>query len=456
MANKLYNFLFMFAAFLFTIATSATADEEVSVPQEQDAATHFEAHWQRQNMVSAAITLLRHDSTNSTAWVVVSRTRRAGGDLKGALVAARHANAHADTEEELFAAALELAVGNVLLERGIYAQFWLRRAVQVSPTAALRNGAIQNFRAVRANAPWQFTLSSSAIPSSNVNNGSRNETLELFGLPFILSGDALALSGVEFNFSSTARHQFSGFANQPAVLSFSSGNNRVALSDEAKKQAPEASGSDYSFDAFEVGFSQIVSSWDQASLLQLNTLFGHNRYGGEALTNYARAGILVQWPVGAQSLIAVAGSVERQNRFDDDRRSAWLTNGNLKQTWQVGTRGDILGLTFGLQNTSSESIEVDNRAALLSLNYRTDKPVIGPFTLSGSINAERRIYDSSSYSVDGRQDTRGSLSLTLGMPEWNYYGFAPALTFEASQTSSNINIYDTQDLGIRISIESAF
>ena len=445
-----------FAALLFLGVTAAAAETEPPDLRAQGVADRVQEQEQIQEAISLAADRLERNPKDASAWVVVARIRRAVGDVDGALEAARNANAYAQTDEERFAAALELAAGNVLKERRLYAQFWLRRASQVAPTDDLRDQAIRNFRAVRAQTPWQFTLRFSVVPSSNVNNGSSGEVIELFGLPFVLSGDAQALSGVEFTLASTARYRFLGFGEQPAVLSFGAALQRVALSDQAKEQAPEASGSDYSFDAFEIGFSQVVSNWSEASVLRFNALVGHNRYGGEALTNYARAGLLAQWPVGAQSLMVASGSIERQHRLDDESRSAWVTRGNLRRVWQVGSQGQLVGVTFGLRNTSSESVEVDNRAALLEFDFRSIEPVFGPFTLATLVNAERRLYDASPYSADGRQDIRGSVSVTLGLPDWNYYGFGPTLTLEASRTESNVSIYDSRDLGVRVGIDSVF
>jgi hypothetical protein len=149
---------------------------------------------------------------------VVARIRRAEGDIDGALEAARRANASADTDDERYAAAVELAAGNFVQERGLIAQFWLRRAAQVAPTEELREAAIRNFRAVRAQTPWSWSLGFSVVPSSNVNNGSRAETIEIAGLPFVLSGDAQALSGLEATLTGSVRYRFEGFDGQPAQI----------------------------------------------------------------------------------------------------------------------------------------------------------------------------------------------------------------------------------------------
>lgn len=437
-------------------ATSTTVLAEGSPTEVHGEISLLEVRAQHQTAEQATAAPLQRDAIDTTSWIAVAQTRRAAGDLNGAMEAARRANAYAVKDEERYAAAFELAAGNYMLERRLYAQFWLRRAAQVAPTDELQDQAIEYFRNVRSKTPWQFTLRSSIVPSSNVNNGSSAEVLELFGLPFVLSGDAQALSGVEFTLSGTALYRFSGFGGQPAVLSFGGAIQRVALSSEAKKLAPEASGGDYAFDAIELGFSQVVSDWGQASVLRVNTLVGHNRYGNEALSNYARLGLSRQWLVGPQSLVTVAGSIERQHRFDNDTRSAWVSRGDLRRAWQVGSRGDVVGLTLGVRNTSSESVEVDNRATLISFDYRSVEPIIGPITFSALIDAERSLYDTSPYSANGRQDTRGGLSVILGVPDWNYYGFAPTLTFEFSQTKSNIDIYDSQNVGISIGIDSVF
>ncbi|MGI1663073.1 hypothetical protein ACRDNQ_12590 [Palleronia sp. KMU-117] len=433
----------------------AAAEVEVSIPEARAIAVALEAEGRQQDAAAIAAALLQRDPDDAVAWILVARIRRAAGDVEGALDAARRANAAAATDDERFAAAMELAAGNFLREQGLIAQFWLRRAAQVAPTDELRAAAIRDFRSVRARTPWSYSLSFSVVPSSNVNNGSRADIVEIAGLPFVLSGDAQALSGVEIAVSGSARLRFAGLGGQPAQAYAGFAVQQVVLSDEARRQAPEARGADYAFEAIEVGLSQVVSSWSDDVVLRFDTLAGRNRYGGAPLSDYLRGGLMAQWAPGQQSLATLAASVERQKRLDDPDRSAWVSRVDLRRIWQAGN-GDVFGLGGGVRLVQSDSIEIDNDAVLVEVDYTFAEPVIGPTTLGVGLNVERRLYDASPFTTDGRQDTRLGIWATLGAPAWNFYGFGPTMTIEASRTLSNISLYEAEDIGIRLGITSVF
>jgi tetratricopeptide (TPR) repeat protein len=436
-------------------ASTAAAQVEVSIPEARAIAVGLEAEGRRQEAAAIAAALLQRDPDDAVAWILVARIRRAAGDIEGALDAARRANASAATDDERYAAAMELAAANFLLEQGLIAQFWLRRAAQVAPTEDLRAAAIRDFRSVRARTPWSYSLSFSVVPSSNVNNGSRADTVEIAGLPFVLSGDAQALSGVEIALSGAARYRFEGLGGQPAQAFAGFALQQVVLSDAARREAPTATGADYAFEAIEVGISQVVSSWSEDVVLRFDALAGRNRYGGAPLSNYARGGLVAQWAPGQQSLATLAASVERQRRLDDPERSAWVSRLDLRRIWQNGD-GDVFGLGGGVRLVQSDSIEIDNDAVLFETDYTFAEPVIGPATLGVGLNVERRVYDASPFTTDGRQDTRVALRATLGAPSWNVYGFGPTLTIEASRTLSNVSLYEADDIGIRLGVTSVF
>ena len=437
-------------------AAPAAAQVELPVEEARGLAAALEAQGEREAAATIAAALLERDPTDAAAWIVVARIRRAAGDTEGALEAARRANANADTDDERYAAAVELAAGNFRLERGLIAQFWLRRAAQVAPTEELREAAIRNFRVVRAQTPWSWSLGFSVVPSSNVNNGSRAETIEIAGLPFVLSGDARALSGLEATLTGSVTYRFEGFDGQPAQIYGGFATQRVALSEEAKDQAPEADAGDYAFDAVELGYSQVISSWSEDVVLRGEALVGRNWYGGEPLSNYVRGGLTTRWAIGDRSLATVSASLERQVRFDESDRSAWVTRLDARRIWQVNDRGDVFGIGGGVRRAQSESVEIDNDAVLVSVDYTWNEPVLGPATLGLGLNLEYRDYAESPFSVDGRQDRRAALRATLGAPGWNFYGFGPTVTFEASRTESNVSLYDAEDFGMRVGITSVF
>lgn len=406
--------------------------------------------------LAAAVAALNQDPTDASAWLVVARLRRAAGDTEGAMEAARRANANADTDDERYGAAVALAAGSVRQDRGLVAQFWLRRAAQVAPSEVLRNAAIRNFQRVRAQTPWSWSLGFNLLPTTNVNNGSSQEIVEIGGLPFVLSGDSRRLSGLEGTATASFVYRFQGFDGQPAQIFGGLTTRRVKLSDSAKEQAPDADGGDYAFDALELGYSQTIPSWSENVLMRGEASVGRNWYGGEPLSNYARGGVTTRWAIGNRSFATLSVSLERQVRLDEADRSAWITRLDARRTWKVNDRGDVLAFGGGLRRVKSESVQTDHDAVSFSFDYAFNEPVLGPATLALGMDFEYRDYAGSSFASVGRLDRRGTLRATLGAPEWNFYGFAPTVTFEASRTESNLNLYDAENFGVRFGITSVF
>lgn len=436
-------------------AGGAQAQTEITIEQARALAVQLVEQGRAAEAAEIAQVLVARDPEDVAGWIVLSRVRRGAGDARGALEAAERANAAADTDDERYAASVEIAAANFLLERRLLSQFWLRRAAQVAPNEGLREAAIRNFRQVRAQTPWALSFNFSAVPSSNVNNGSREETIEIAGLPFVLSGDARALSGVEVAASASARYRFTGVNDLPAQISFAVSLQRVRLTEEARDQAPDAEASDYAYDAFEFGYSQVLSGRDSDTVWRLDTIVGRNWYGGEPLSNYVRAGVTAQWPTGERSATVASTSVERQVRFDRADRSAWVGRADLRRIWQR-ENGDSFGLSGGVRRTVSDSAEIDHRAVVVGADYRFGKPVFGDTTLEMGLSLERRIYDESPYSADGREDNRARVAATLGFPELDYFGFSPTVTFEAQRVDSNISLYQTDDYAVRVGIRSVF
>ena len=83
------------------------------------------------------------------------------------------------------------------------------------------------------------------------------------------------------------------------------------------------------------------------------------------------------------------------------------------------------------------------------------QPVAGA-ALQLGMGVELRDYDVSRHSADGRQDKRIFADITATFQQFDYYGFNPSATLQASRTDSNINLYDINRVGISIGIKSAF
>jgi hypothetical protein len=80
----------------------------------------------------------------------------------------------------------------------------------------------------------------------------------------------------------------------------------------------------------------------------------------------------------------------------------------------------------------------------------------GWLTLGAGFRAEWRDYDRSPYRAGGRNDLRLSLSARLGFPRAETWGFMPEITVEESSVQSNVDLYDSEDISVRLGFRSAF
>jgi tetratricopeptide (TPR) repeat protein len=390
-----------------------------------------------------------------TVLIVLSRALRAAGDPAAARVHAARALDAAGTDAERFAALTELAAAAHAQGRPLAAQVWLRRAVQAAPDPALRDSAIRNYRAVAAGNPWTVQLQFGVAPSSNVNNGSQADTVDIGGLEFVLNPDAQALSGTEITAGISVARRHPGLSGLPARTGLAIALQEVRLSGSARAAAPEVEGDDFDQATVEWRFDQALTPATAPLRLRLEARLGHSWYGGQDLSDYLRAGFGADWGDAGGTLTSVALSWERQDRLDLASRSATILRLDAGRQWRLGPEG-TLGLALFLRETASRSVEVDHRAAGLSASRDLGTLAGGWLSLAGGVGAEWRDYDRSPYSAGGRHDLRLRLSARLGFPRAETWGFVPELTVEATRVTSSVDLYDSRDVALRLGLRSAF
>lgn len=399
--------------------------------------------------------LLADRPRDVTVLVVLSRALRATGDPAAARIHARRALDAARTDAERFAALTELAAADHALNRSLAAQVWLRRAVQVAPSPALRDSAIRNYRAVAADTPWTVQLQFGIAPSSNVNNGSQADTVDIGGLDFVLNPDARALSGTEITAGLSLGRRLEGLAGRPARLGLAVVAQEVRLSGRARAIAPDVRSDDYDQATVELRFDQALTDANAPLRLRFEARLGRSWYGGRDLSNHARAGLGLDWGGGTRPVTSVALTVERQDRLDLASRSATILRLDAGRQWRLAS-GDTLALTAGLRHSDSRAAEVDHDA--LSLGITRDFGSIGDgwLTLATGLLAEWRHYDRSPWKAGGRQDLRLRLVTRIGLPRAETWGFVPELTFEALDVSSDVDLHDSRDMALRLGLRSVF
>lgn len=405
--------------------------------------------------------LLQRDAKDSTALIIRSQALRSMGRTAEARKAARQAWGWSQSGKGRYGAAMAMAQALSTEGRRTMAQLWLRRAALHAPNDNAYAVARRDFGYVKSRNPWVLSFDASVAPSSNVNNGSSKSYITVPGYPFplFLSGDARALSGMEFSFGATATYRFSPTGpNRQTEAKIGLMGQQIALSADAKAAAPEAKGSDFSYQALELGLTHNRGLGDgEINLLRLSTTIGHNWYGGNDLSNYLRLSADLNHPFANRSSLNFGLSADHTTRLDRHSQSSDRLAASVGYGAKLGQ--DRLTVEFEFAQTTSASTQVRNEAATLSMGWQKAKPVAG-VGLAGGLQLSKQLYgdwrNELGQDAGARQDLKISANVQMTFEKIDYMGFSPVMTVRAEQNQSNSARYERQNLGISLGIQSSF
>jgi tetratricopeptide (TPR) repeat protein len=401
--------------------------------------------------LAIADALLARDPGDSAALVLRAQALRVLQRLPESEAAARAAWAHARDPGARYTAATSLAQALSLQGHRLTAQYWFRQAVQNAPSPAARVQARQDFDYVRGENPLSLQVDASIKPSDNVNGGARDPLFEFHGLPFVLSGDALALSGLSWGVGVQGSYKLAVTETDETALTFSGSLQGVVLSQAAKAQAPLARNGDYALEHVDIGLQRKTAL--AFGLVTGAVSAGHSWYGGADLSNNLTASVGLGRPVGA-GYGNLALQVTRQNRLD--RAISSSTEGQVDLDWTTkGPRGDRWQAGLSVARNISQDINVDHSEATLSLGWQARAPVAG-LDLGAGVSLRGANYAASPYTADGRRDVRWTARVTGTVEAISYLGFSPVLSLEVARNVSTVSLYDTRSLGLGLSVQSRF
>ncbi|MGD9917374.1 MAG: surface lipoprotein assembly modifier [Paenirhodobacter sp.] len=401
----------------------------------------------------AALSLIARNPEDFGAQILLSHAARDLGDYAEAAAAARKALSLARNDGQKTQASFAMAQARSSAGNRTAAQFWLRRAAQTAPTPQIRAQAIRDFRYVRMRNPWTVNLDFGASPSSNVNGGTGADTIWIYGLPFTLSGDSQALSGLEEHASLSVERTVIENERHVARLGFNLAGRTYTLSDAAKRKAPGAQGSDYAFWASEIYLAQRWHATRGRDEWDLRLLAGHNDYSGAPLSNYLGFDAGRSFTFGADRALHLGTTVQRQWRLDNDVNSSVLRMADLDWRQRLGPGVFSFGL-FGGQAASDARTVASIRKGV-SLGYDLAKPVFGA-ALSFDLGYERRDFGLMPFDSENRTDHRVTLGATAFLRDHDYLGFAPELGLTYTRNRSNSVLYDSRDMSFSMRLRSAF
>lgn len=445
----------LIAGALVLVAAQASAQAVLSPGQMRDLAGQAVLQGQSGLAFDLSGALIERDANDLGAHLIRSRAARNLGRNDDALSHARRAWALAETEDARYAAALAMAQALSSSGRRTAAQLWLRRAAQIAPNEALKARAAEDFRYVRRQNPWSTALRFSIAPSSNINNGSRNETSELFGLPFefSLEGEARALSGVEISTGVSTRYRLVNSDRKRTDLLFGLSHRTYVLSDDAKDIAPDAKGSEFATSSVFVGLQEDYALSGGKARLGWDMRLGRTWYGGDPLMSYNRLGASYRRATGETGMLSLSLNREGQSG-EDGRADATIWSAQLGYGMSL-PGGDTLSLSTSFLTSESDAdyLYYDQRA--ISARYGLAE-AIGPAFLVFGLTLSDKRHDGTGVASQKRHEKTAKASVTAILRDVEYYGFMPTITLNAERTDANIDLYETENFGIELGIRSAF
>jgi len=448
---------------VFTSAPAAEPEPLRLAPDQMRAlaATALESG-QAAQAAGLAEALVARDRSDFTAHLIQARALRDLGEIDPATLAARRAWSLAQDPDERYAAALIMAQVLSSADRRTRAQLWLRRAVQAAPNDQLAQKAIRDFRYVRATNPWSTRLSFAVSPESNINNGSSERSFFLsdafyqilFGGPLEvpLDGSAQALSGIEYSFGFDTRYRFSQTATRAHDLTAALDVRVYTLSSEAKSNAPDAKGSDFSFVTYRFGYGHRGINFDRKGEYRLSADVGQSWYGGDEYTRFLRLSAGQSYKALPTVQLGTRLAVERQFGVTTADIDTLRSDLSLPRKLDSGTHLSFV-LTGAVAQSPVASQEFDEVG--LRAQVSLAQPVFGAEVVFG-MGVRMRDYDVSRYTREGRQDPRTSADVTFIFKAIDYSGFNPTMTVSASHNDSNIGLYKSERFGVNFGIQSAF
>ncbi len=447
----------LYAAVVFSILTGvpAFAQEPLRLDISQARVLAERLYLSHQFLAAreVALGLLSRDASDIRALVVLSQSERALGNPKPAENAGKRAWKAANNPLEKYGAALVTAQAISIGGARTRAQFWLRRAIQAAPNKTLEQRAIHDFRYVQGRNPFTTNLHFSARPSSNINNGSKSDTLVIGGLPYEIGGDNRALSGIEFSYGASIAYKKQTAANRQWRFGLSLDARTYALSAEAKRQALGQSASDYAFLTAEASLGTTKILDQGRGQLAFDLALGRNWYSSKALSDFARVSVARTFHRTPTSNSRYQLSVTRQWRKDNSLRSS--TQIALTADWAKALKsGSVLRWNLKVQDTASASSSSAQNGVTLGASLTPKNGLFGTQT-TYSIGHEARRYDLPSFGVL-RTDNKTTIGVSLFFHKFDYYGFSPTLSVTAARNQSNVSLYDTTEYGFSVGFRSTF
>lgn len=406
-----------------------------------------------------AMGLLKADPEDPYAYGILAAAHIGLDDPKLARAAARLSYSYSDTSTDKFSAARNAAFVAYRQERYTYAQGWLRVAAAHADGERQKALLARDYRKVRTANPFSFTLDVSISPSDNVNSGTDNVIELVNGVPTSgrFAGSSRSLSGVVGIADLRLRYRLARSKDSQTTALARIYTRRVTLSNSAKDDAPNVSGSDFASSFLEAGLAHDFALGARGNSAQIAGAFGASWYGGDRTYDFAKIELTRRVRLTKVSRLSFTGAYEK--RFSAFRSKLDRDVVRLGATYRHKfKKGDKLTLSVIGQDVSGESINASYQTVSVRARYKFKKK-LGPAQIATGVTYGYTDYDN--YTLlsaveGGRRDDSIYGDVSAFFPDYDFAGFAPTVTLRSGKRTSNVNRFEIDETTLTVGIQSKF
>jgi outer membrane protein len=366
--------------------------------------------------------------------------QKSQGDFTGAADTFRTALAD---DPNLTLVRAELAQTLVILEEDDSATHHLRLLAADAPDEKAASGVRAFIDQVDSRRPYKMSGYVSVAPSSNLNNGSKRNTVysPIWGVNMTIDEGSKETSGI--GIAAGANAAYTKRLGNDFMLVAAGGAN-VRLYD------------DKDFNSYTLSQSLELRRLIDKGYLGLGAVASQNLDEEQIWPNYASYGprLSASLQMTPKDHFSASATYEWRNSLEDTGSDS--TAILLDTAWTHAIDSSFTATVFGgvdMIGTESKLSSYDTVSGGLSIY----KELPSGITLAVTGQAAKSQFGAYNALLGvTREDTKLSGSITLTKRDFNILGFAPALTYAYANNISNINLYDYDNHGIDFRLTKDF
>ncbi|GLQ34094.1 hypothetical protein GCM10007939_03770 [Amylibacter marinus] len=399
-----------------------------------------------------AHTLIKSNPNDVQALLILATVHTSRGQIEKALPYAKRAYRAETSATKVgrFTAATLAARGLARDQKFERAKLWMRRAINSAPTDQLRAQRIQEFKRIRQLSPWSTRLSFAIEPSDNINNGTEETTIILYGLPFTLN-DTEPLPGAEISFGIGSDYRIWQNRTNLVQIGFNLFHREALITDD---KGTDLRGRDFRYTNIGVRLRRKRAIIEKS--LEITDTIGVNAawYSEVPYQHQASISRTYRKRINPTQNLDFTFGLSRSLHQSDSAKHTTTLSINTRYVRALPGKG-VFEIRPYLNDARSDSNAQDQYNFGASLHYSPFKAVLNSKARL-SLDLGTREFRQLGFTGVKRSDAYARAKAEFTLSGVSYFGFSPSIHLTATRTKSNVVLYDSTSFGAGIGLRSAF